>query len=177
MLHSWTTQGLSKAMRSLFDELRQTAQAVNSESERIRKLVRTTYQRFGEELGFALTPPKVFVPMKFRIEIELLVQEVEAFRKSPGMALSDQALVIKRFHEQMVSRARILFEQLRATFDAWVRDALQPLANQIQDHKHMMEKRLENLQRIGRSKDNLQGRIDELQKQYVRARQAADRPA
>jgi len=167
MLHSWTTQGLSKGMRSLFDELRRTAQAINGESERIRKIVRTTYQRFGEDLGFALTPPKVFVPMKFRVEIELLVQEVEAFRKSPGMALSDQALVIKRFHEQMVSRARILFEQLRATFDAWVRDALQPLANQIQDHKQMMEKRLENLQRIGRSKDNLQGRIDELQKQYV----------
>jgi len=167
MLHSWTTQGLSKAMRSLFDELRRTGQAVSSESERIRKIVRTTYQRFSEDLGFALTPPKVFVPMKFRVEIELLVQEVEAFRKSPGMALSDQALVIKRFHEQMVSRARILFDQLRATFDAWVRDALQPLANQIQDHKQMMEKRLENLQRIGRSKDNLQGRIDELQKQYV----------
>ncbi|MEJ2387359.1 MAG: dynamin family protein [Chromatiaceae bacterium] len=167
MLHSWTTQGLSKAMRSLFDELRRTGQAVSSESERIRKIVRTTYQRFSEDLGFALTPPKVFVPMKFRVEIELLVQEVEAFRKSPGMALSDQALVIKRFHEQMVSRARILFDQLRATVDAWVRDALQPLANQIQDHKQMMEKRLENLQRIGRSKDNLQGRIDELQKQYV----------
>jgi hypothetical protein len=167
MLHSWTTQGLSKAMRMLFDELRRTAQAVATESERIRKIVRGTYQRFGEELGFALTPPKVFVPMKFRVEIELLVQEVEAFRRSPGMALSDQALVIKRFHEQMVSRARILFDQLRATFDVWVRDALQPLAVQIQDHKQMMEKRLENLQRIGRSKDNLQGRIDELQKQYV----------
>jgi hypothetical protein len=167
MLHSWTTQGLSRAMRNLFDELRRAAQAVNGESERIRKIVRTTYQRFGEDLGFALTPPKVFVPMKFRVEIELLVQEVDAFRKSPAMALSDQALVIKRFHEQMVSRGRILFEQLRATFDAWVRDALQPLASQIQDHKQIMEKRLENLQRIGRSKDNLQGRIDELQREYV----------
>jgi DNA repair ATPase RecN len=30
-----------------------------------------------------------------------------------------------------------------------------------------MEKRLENLQRIGRSKDGLQTRIDDLQKQYV----------
>jgi len=167
MLHSWTTHGLSRAMRNLFDELRRAAQAVNGESERIRKIVRTTYQRFGEDLGFALTPPKVFVPMKFRVEIELLVQEVDAFRKSPAMALSDQALVIKRFHEQMVSRGRILFEQLRATFDAWVRDALQPLASQIQDHKQIMEKRLENLQRIGRSKDNLQGRIDELQREYV----------
>ncbi|MGA7979499.1 MAG: dynamin family protein [Chromatiaceae bacterium] len=167
MLHSWTTHGMSGAMRGLFDELRRTAQTVASESERIRKIVRLTYQRFGQELGFALTPPKVFVPMKFRVEIELLFQEVEGFRKSAVMALSDQTLVVKRFHEQMVSRARMLFDQLRATFDAWVRDALQPLATQIQEHKQMMEKRLENLQRIGRSKDNLQSRIDEMQKQYV----------
>jgi DNA repair ATPase RecN len=167
MLHSWTTHGMSGAMRGLFDELRRTAQTVASESERIRKIVRLTYQRFGQELGFALTPPKVFVPMKFRVEIELLFQEVEGFRKSAVMALSDQTLVVKRFHEQMVSRARILFDQLRATFDAWVRDALQPLATQIQEHKQMMEKRLENLQRIGRSKDSLQSRIDEMQKQYV----------
>jgi hypothetical protein len=167
MMHSWTTGGISGAMRALFDDLRRTAQTVASESERIRKIVRITYQRFGQDLGFALTPPKVFVPIKFRVEIELLFQEVEAFRKSPGMAFCDQSLVIKRFHEQMVSRARVLFDQLRATFDAWVRDALQPLATQIQEHKQMMERRLENLQRIGRSKDGLQSRIDETQEQYV----------
>lgn len=83
------------------------------------------------------------------------------------MAFSEQGVVIKRFQQQMVSRAHILFDQLRLAFDAWIRDALQPLADQIQEHKHMMEKRLENLQRIGRSKDDLQGRIDETQKQYV----------
>jgi hypothetical protein len=167
MLQSWTTHGMSATMRGLFAELRQTAQTVTGESERVRKIVGATYERFANDLGFSLAAPKVFVPMKFRVEIELLSQEVESFRKSPGMALSDQALVIKRFHEQMVSRARILFDQLRSTFDAWVRDTLQPLATQIQEHKQMMEKRLENLQRIGRSKDSLQSRIDEMQKQYV----------
>jgi len=56
---------------------------------------------------------------------------------------------------------------LRVAFDGWIRDSLQPLAEEIQDHKQMMEKRLENLQRIGRSKDALQKRIDDMQTQYV----------
>lgn len=167
MVHSWTTPGLSASMRTLFDELRRAMQTISNESERIRKMVRLTYQRFDEEFGFNIVPPKVFVSMKFRVEIELLHQEAEAFRKSPAMALSEQGVVIKRFHQQLVRRALMLFDQLRIAFDNWIRDALQPLAEHIQEHKHMMEKRLENLRRIGRSKDGLLTRIDDMQKQYV----------
>jgi len=67
----------------------------------------------------------------------------------------------------MVDRALKLFDELRISFNSWTQDALQPLAEEIQGHKYMMEKRLDNLQRIGRSKDSLQTRIDDLQKQYV----------
>lgn len=167
LLHSWTTAGLTDAMKGLFDALRHTMQSVATESERVRKLVRDTYQVFREDFEFDLATPKVFVPMKYHVEIELLYQEVDAFRRSPGLALSGQSMVIRRFNEQMVSRARVLFDQLRAAADAWIRDTLQPLAEQIQEHKAMMEKRLENLQRIGRSKDALQKRIDDMQTQYV----------
>lgn len=167
MVQSWTTRGLALAMKGLFEELRRATQTVASESERIRRLVGLTYQRFEDDFGFNVTPPKVFVAMKFRVEIELLYQEMENFRTSPAMLLAEQGVVIERFHQQMVGRARVLFEQLRTTFDNWTRDALQPLATQIQEHKRMIERRLENLQRIGRSNDSLQGRIDDMQKQYV----------
>lgn len=167
MVQSWTTRGLALAMKGLFEDLRRATQTVASESERIRRLVGLTYQRFEDDFGFNVTPPKVFVAMKFRVEIELLYQEMENFRTSPAMLLAEQGVVIERFHQQMVGRARVLFEQLRTTFDNWTRDALQPLATQIQEHKRMIERRLENLQRIGRSNDSLQGRIDDMQKQYV----------
>jgi DNA repair ATPase RecN len=38
---------------------------------------------------------------------------------------------------------------------------------QIKDHKDMMEKRLNNLQKIGQSRNTLQYRILELQEQYT----------
>jgi len=167
LVHSWTTAGLIRAMKGLFEDLRRAMQTVATESERIRKLVRETYQIFREDFEFDLVTPKVFVPMKYRVEIELLFQEVEAFRRSPTMLLSAQGMVIRRFHQQMVSRAQVLFDQLRTAYDGWIRDTLQPLAEEIQEHKAMMEKRLENLQRIGRSKEALQRRIDDMQTQYV----------
>ncbi|MBV5274110.1 MAG: dynamin family protein [Lamprocystis purpurea] len=164
---SWTTAGLTAAMKRLFDELRRTMQSIATESERIRRLVRETYQIFREGFGFDLVMPKVFLPMKYRVEIELLYQEMDGFRRSPRMILVPRGMVTRHFNQRLVSRAQVLFDQLRVAFDGWIRDSLQPLAEEIQDHKQMMEKRLENLQRIGRSKDALQKRIDDMQTQYV----------
>ncbi len=164
---SWTSAGLARSMRSLFEELRRTMQTVSSESERIRRLVRETYQTFRDDYGFEVATPKVFVPMKYSVEIELLLQEVEAFRRSPSLVFASPGQVIRRFEQEMVSRARVLFEQLRMAYDGWIREALQPLAEEIAEHKAMMEKRLESLQRIGQSKDRLQTRIDQMQQQHV----------
>ena len=167
MVRSWTTAGMASAMKAFFDELRWAMQVIATESERVRKLLRETYDGFRRDFGFELVAPKVFVPMKFRVEIELLYQEAEAFRHSPGVALAEQGVVIKRFHEKMVSRARVLFDQLLDAFDTWIRDALQPLAEQIEANKVVMERRLDNLQRLGRSKDEVQRRISDAHSDYV----------
>jgi len=90
----------------------------------------------------------------------------EVFRRSLAMALSSRGSVIRRFHEQMVSRARVLFDQLRSVFDGWIRETLEPMAEEIQEHKAMMETRLENLQRIGRSDDALDKRIEAIKHLY-----------
>lgn len=167
LLHSWTSLGLTRAMNHLFDELRRVIQTVATDSERIRKLVRETYQSFRDDFQLEAPMPKVFALMNYRVEIELLFQEVEVFRRSPGTFLAYRGAVIRRFHEQMVSRARVLFDQLREAFDGWIRESLEPLAEEIQRHKGMMETRLENLQRIGRSDAALHQRMESVQGQFV----------
>jgi len=129
--------------------------------------VRETYQIFREDYDFDLTTPKVFTPMKYGVEINLLFGEVETYSRSPRMAFLGQGRVIRRFDQQMVSRARVLFDQLRTAYDGWIRDSLQPLAEEIQGHKTMVERQLDNLQRVGRSNEAAQRRIDDLQTQYV----------
>jgi len=167
MERSWTTAGMAAAMKDLFDELVRAMQAITAETEHTRKLVREIYDGFEHDFGFALTLPKVFAPRNFRVEIELLHREVDAFRRSPTLALVEQGAVIKRFNEEMVSRARSLFEQLRAAFDTWGRDTLDPLAQRIQEHRSATEQRLEHLRRLARSHDDTGRHVEETQAQYA----------
>ena len=163
----WTSVGLARSMRSLFEQMRGTMQTVSAESERLRGLVRQIYQTYRDEYGFDVATPKVFIPMKYSVETELLLQEVDTYRRSSAMVLARPGRVIRRFEQEMVSRARVLFEQLRIACDGWIREALEPLAHEITLHKAAMEKRLESLRRIERSKDDLQARIDQMRRQHV----------
>ncbi|MEY6431271.1 hypothetical protein ABC977_02490 [Thioalkalicoccus limnaeus] len=159
MVLSWTTRGLASAMKGLFDRLRARMQRVADQSETLRSLVRETYQEFGEIDGFDLLTPRVFVPTRFHVELELLYQEVELYHRSPALIFSEQARVIERFHEQMVSRARVLFDQLARSVDPWIRDALLPIADAIEQHRTAMERGLEELARIAHSSKGLEQRI------------------
>jgi hypothetical protein len=167
MLHSWTTHGMKKVMKALFDDLRRAIQATTAQSEQIRKTVRNIYQQFQNEFGFSSVQPYKFSTMKFRVELELLYQEADAFRRSPSVAMSEQSHVVRRFYQALVSRAHAIFTQLGLAQDQWLTQALTPLLVQIQEHRNLIEKRLENLQKIGRSKHTLETRIQELEGQYA----------
>jgi hypothetical protein len=167
MARTWTTAGMGTAMKGLFVELVRAMQAVSTEAEHARQVVRELYSGFERDFGFALAPPRVFVPRDFRVEMDLLHQEVDAFRRSPTLAFAERGVVIKRFDDDMVTRARSLVEQLRAAFDTWERDTLGPLARRIQEHASATERRLEKLQRLGRSYDDTRRHLEDTQAHYA----------
>jgi hypothetical protein len=167
MASSWTTTGMKSAMKGLFDEMRSTMFSIVSQSEETRKLIRNIYRKFQNEHGFAVVQPKMFSIVKYRVELELLHQEAEIFRNSPVTAMMEQNFVVKRFFTALVRRAREIFQRAGDEISGWLRSTLEPLVIQIKDHKEMMEKRLNNLQKIGQSRNTLQYRILELQEQYT----------
>ncbi len=167
MANSWTTSGMKNTMKNLFEEIRRTMLNVVTQSEQTRKLIRTIYRKFQNEHGFAVVQPKMFSIVKYRVELELLHQEAEVFRNSPVTAMMEQNFVVKRFFSALVNRAREIFEHADTEIDDWLTSTLEPLVMQIKDHKDMMEKRLNNLQKIGQSRNTLQYRILELQEQYT----------
>ncbi|MEJ2424159.1 MAG: hypothetical protein P8101_06800, partial [Candidatus Thiodiazotropha sp.] len=167
MASSWTTAGMKSAMKGLFDEMRSTMFSIVSQSEETRKLIRNIYRKFQNEHGFAVVQPKMFSIVKYRVELELLHQEAEIFRNSPVTAMMEQNFVVKRFFTALVGRAREIFQRAGDEISGWLRSTLEPLVIQIKDHKEMMEKRLNNLQKIGQSRNTLQYRILELQEQYT----------
>lgn len=167
MTNSWTTSGMKSSMKDLFEEIRRVMLNVVTQSEQTRKLIRSIYRKFQNEHGFAVVQPKMFSIVKYRVELELLHQEAEVFRNSPVTAMMEQNFVVKRFFSALVERAREIFNNADEEIDGWLSNALEPLVMQIKDHKEMMEKRLNNLQKIGQSRNTLQYRILELQEQYT----------
>lgn len=166
MADNWTTLGLQSSMRSLFDDMRGNMQIVVDQSEQARKLIRSIYRRFQNEHGFSVVQPKMFSIMRYRVELEMLYQEAEIFRKSPVTAMTEKHFVVKRFFVAMVSRARDIFFQARQEVDSWFSTALEPLTFQIREHKELMERRLFDLQKISRSRDTLESRVNELKNQH-----------
>lgn len=165
MADNWTTLGLQSNMRALFDDMRSNMQTVVEQSEQSRKLIRSIYRRFQNEHGFSVAQPKMFSIMRYRVELEMLYQEAEIFRKSPVTAMTEKHFVVKRFFVAMVSRARDIFFQAGQEVDSWLSTALEPLTFQIRDHKEQMERRLLDLQKVSRSRDTLESRVAELEQQ------------
>jgi len=167
MTNSWTTSGMKSSMKNLFEEIRHIMLEVVAQSEQTRKLIRAIYRKFQNEHGFAVVQPKIFSIVKYRVELELLHQEAEVFRNSPVTAMMEQNFVVRRFFSALVDRATEIFKHADHEIDGWLSSTLDPLVMQIKDHKEMMEKRLNNLQKIGQSRNTLQYRILELQEQYT----------
>ena len=165
MKDSWTTHGLRSGMKSLFDTLRHSMQGIVQETEEVHRHIRAIYQEFQKNHGLDVPPPMLESTKEFQMDLEMLYQEAEAFRDSPVTTMTEQSFVIKRFFSALVERAREIFFAAHKDTDSWLQAALEPLQMQIKDQKDLMERRLDNLQKIHRSKSTLQARIEELDRQ------------
>jgi len=166
MSGNWTTLGLQKSMQTLLDDLRSRMQQVTERSENARKVIRSVYNRFQTEHGFAKIQPPLLSVMKHQVEMELLCQEAEVFRRSPTTALTEKHFVMKRFFNTMASRAQEIYARTREEVETWLRTGLDPLVSQLQDRKSAVERRIADLKRIGRSKEMLNARLTELSNEY-----------
>ncbi|MGD2082419.1 MAG: dynamin family protein [Chromatiales bacterium] len=166
MQSNWTTPGLQRSMGELLHTLRARMYEVTERSEQTRKLLRSVYHRFHSEHGFPQIQPAMLSVMKHRVDLELLHQEAEVFRRSPGTALTEKHFVIKRFFLAMVARAREVYAETREEAQTWIETALDPLADQLHARKAHIERRLADLQKISRSKQTLDQRLEELNAQY-----------
>ncbi|MFN2308235.1 MAG: dynamin family protein [Gammaproteobacteria bacterium] len=162
MTGAWTTHGLKRAMLSFFEGARETMDQVAQQAEQTRGLIRATYRKFHEEHGLPAVTPKVFSVEQYNIELHRLLGEADTFRNSPVTAMTEQGFLIKKFFISMVSQARGVFFRANQEADAWLKEVMNPLVQQIKDHKRVMEKRLDTLRRISESRDTLEGKLEEL---------------
>ena len=166
MQQSWTTVGMKRGMETFFDGARDTMEQVTSHAEQTRMLIRATYRKFHEDHGLPALTPRQFNVSAYSTELERLYQEAETFRRSPATTMAAQGFVIKKFFITLVSHTRSLFYKASQDADIWIKEVMNPLINQIKEHKARMEKRHETLQKISESRDTVDARIKELEAEY-----------
>jgi hypothetical protein len=165
MSNSWTTAGMKRGMETFFNGARDTMGQVSAQAEQTRTLIRAIYRKFHEEHGLPQLTPKQFTTSGYSAELERLYQDAEAFRRNPLTTMTEQSFVVKKFFISLVSRTRNLFFKANRDADIWLKEVMNPLVDQIREHKTTMEKRLETLRRISESRDTLDSRILELDAQ------------
>ncbi|MDH3376396.1 MAG: dynamin family protein [Gammaproteobacteria bacterium] len=162
MSKSWTTAGLRTNMAGFFEETHEVMKRVEARSERLRGLADDIYKRFHAEHGLPRVRPPTFSTRKFLKKFKNLEREAEAFRNSPAMMMTEQNYVIKKFFIALVSRARLIYMDAGNATRVWASAILKPLYQQIQDHKTMIDRRLENLDKLLGSHSSLDGRVQEI---------------
>ncbi len=167
MDRNMTTLGLRGNMRRLFEAFRTDMQKLVKESDEVRKKARSIYRLFHTLHGFTVTQPKMFSVMRYRVDLETLMKEAEAFRKSLHTTISGKRYLIKQFFAALVVRARKILVSARREIESWLKMVLEPLAFQIRERRDQMESKLQDLQKISESRDTLQQRISDLKQQQA----------
>ncbi len=162
MKGSWTTTGMKKAMKTLFDGISSTMSEAAKQTELTNRLVKSIYNRFQNENEDSDVKPKLFSISSYKQDIEALYQDAEEYRTSVYSTMTEQSFVIKKFFISLVSRARNLYYQLNKDADDWGKRALTPLIRQVKAHKKELQLRLEQLKKAGQSRDSIADRVSQL---------------
>ncbi len=167
MKGSWTTPGLKRAMKSLFDAFSERMAGAAREAAAVERQVARAFEDFRARLDCELPPPRALRVREHLMGLQRLYAEAEAFRNSLLTSMTEQSFVIRAFFRTLVTAARRLWLDAHEDTDTWLRDALGPLVRRLREHKADLDERRANLQKIQRSRESLDARIAEREARYL----------
>jgi len=175
MTGAWTTVGLRDGMKLLFDDINRRMEQVAAHTQSMRRNVRAIYRRFETDHNFQLTPPPMYSTVRHQVALGLLLQEADAFRRSPTTMLTEKHFLVRRYFNTLVRRAREIFSEARKESRHWLQGALRPITTQMQEHREQLEANFRDLKSAGHSRQELKQRESELAGQQQALMHQADR--
>ena len=164
MTGAWTTYGLKDAMLKLFEDINARIEVAAKQTQAMRRLLRNMHRRFQSEHHFKLPPPPMFSIVKHQVELSLLDQEADIFRKSMRTTLMEQHFVTKRYFSTIVTRARHIISVAHDEANHWHDTAMMPLAMEVKEYRDTLAQQILDLRRAGDSRKTVQQRILMLQR-------------
>ena len=160
---SWTTPGLSAAMRQFFHDLDNHLARLNHQIKLAARLQESVFQRFDEQFKVPVPAPKAL-----RLELQMnslthIRNETEQFSTSLKMTLSVQNQVSRFFFNTSVNQVLQQTRMMQRQIQQWGHRSLQPLLEHCHQQKHLMQQHLKSLNKLGRSGQDARRRQQALQ--------------
>lgn len=163
---SWTTAGLNKGMRNVMKQANDLAEHVTKDSQKIKKLADTVYQKFHEKHGFdTVEAPELDMSVFLKNMQELLVV-TDNFCKDPLNVMTEKSFLVRRFFLSLGTLQQKVFEQARKECEHWLLDVLSTLKSQIAEHKVTLDERMKNLMKANDSAKALDSQLIAVEKEY-----------
>jgi hypothetical protein len=159
---SWTTLGMNKAMAELFERIEQDVANLQSEAGLADKMVKSIYQRYQEDTRARHLHPITFNIKKSLRDLRTLKEQSIRFRRNPKTIMTEQALVIRRFFNTMVSEARSIHSRMLAETERWPDEALLPIMQYTLEQKQLLEHQIRRLKNLSKANRNVAGERAEL---------------
>lgn len=154
---------LSGAVREYFDNLRDLLRKANAGTLEIEQMVLGVQRRFGEELGWSLSPPMTFSLDTYIAELERAEQAYKAQFGAFAVLTRDKWTLMERFFDTVVTKSREIFSAAERDTEAWVKSLLPPIEMQVREQRSQLRKRAESVAKIRDAQGSLDERIAELE--------------
>lgn len=160
---SWTTAGLLRSMRALFDRFGGYSNSMLEFANTTTDFVDDVYRSFHEKHGFPRLDPPQLNLQKHVVRMGQLKQATENFCSDPVNVAFPKFMVIRNFYEQLVNEARTLFGQVRTDFERWIGNSLVPLSSQLKGHQTLLEQRVDSIRKVSQDIDSIKDRVRALE--------------
>jgi hypothetical protein len=171
MQETWNTFGLKKGMADFFDQAEKRLSDVQTGSEKLSKLVDRIYNEFKKRHKLDMTQPPKFDIEPFIEDFMHLRKDGEQFRDSMMLVVTEQHFVIKRFFITMASRARRILDETNHALRSWSKAILTPISTQIEEHKELIGRRLNNIDKLKSNHSNLESRVAIIEREITDLRE------
>ena len=161
MQESWTSKGIQKAIAVFSEQLDQFMDAIEHKVTENRLLIKNIYQRFEKEHGIGVIQPKGFSLQHHQKQLETILDEASAFSKGYRISLTGQSQLARNFFATIGQKAKELFIDIQHEINHWVHSSLQPLAFQIEDHRDMLNRQVQDLKMATQSREVLNDKLQE----------------
>jgi hypothetical protein len=164
MQGSMFSLGIRDAVYRFFSQVEGNIILSNRKVGEITEMMTVMYRRFSGEHGFALTTPMPFSLKPYADEIGAIEA---AYQKQFGagvMLTTPQVVLMQRFFDSIASRVRQNLATANRDAEAWLKVVMAPLEAQIREHRDQLKQRRNSIERIHLAADDLEVRVDALQR-------------